>query len=141
MRSQPGAGPLLQAALDPLVAIATLATAASVFGAGFDGASYNVLINLGSIKDTDFVVNSRGRLEAARKRADAGASATEAAVKATSVAAPSAALRPRSGAASKASRSSDFGAGRSKYGFASSAASTLASTCPRPASAPPMSTG
>ncbi|HEX7219013.1 MAG TPA: undecaprenyl-phosphate glucose phosphotransferase [Burkholderiales bacterium] len=38
MRSQPGAGPLLQAALDPLVAIATLATAASVFGAGFDGA-------------------------------------------------------------------------------------------------------
>ena len=38
MRSQPGAGPLLQAALDPLVAIGTLAGAASVFGAGFDGA-------------------------------------------------------------------------------------------------------
>jgi putative colanic acid biosynthesis UDP-glucose lipid carrier transferase len=38
LRSQPGAGALLQAALDPLVAIATLATAASVFGAGFDGA-------------------------------------------------------------------------------------------------------
>jgi putative colanic acid biosynthesis UDP-glucose lipid carrier transferase len=38
LRSQPGAGPLLQAALDPLVAIGTLAAAASVFGAGFDGA-------------------------------------------------------------------------------------------------------
>jgi putative colanic acid biosynthesis UDP-glucose lipid carrier transferase len=38
LRSQPGAGPLLQAALDPLVAIATLAAAVSVFGAGFDGA-------------------------------------------------------------------------------------------------------
>ena len=38
MRGQPGPGPLLQAALDPLVAIATLAAAVSVFGAGFDGA-------------------------------------------------------------------------------------------------------
>ena len=38
MRSQPGAGPLVQAALDPLVAIATLAGAVSVFGGGFDGA-------------------------------------------------------------------------------------------------------
>ena len=38
LRSQPGAGPLLQAALDPLVAIATLAAAVTVFGAGFDGA-------------------------------------------------------------------------------------------------------
>jgi putative colanic acid biosynthesis UDP-glucose lipid carrier transferase len=38
MRSQPGAGPLLLAALDPLVAIATLVGAVSVFGAGFDGA-------------------------------------------------------------------------------------------------------
>jgi putative colanic acid biosysnthesis UDP-glucose lipid carrier transferase len=38
LRSQPGAGPLVQAALDPLVAIATLAAAVSVFGAGFDGA-------------------------------------------------------------------------------------------------------
>ena len=38
MRGQPGAGPLVQAALDPLVAIATLAAAVSVFGAGFDGA-------------------------------------------------------------------------------------------------------
>ena len=38
MRSQPGPGPLVQAALDPLVAIATLAAAVSVFGAGFDGA-------------------------------------------------------------------------------------------------------
>src|SRR5688572_17539799 len=38
MRSQPGAGPLLLAALDPLVAIATLAAAVSLFGAGFDGA-------------------------------------------------------------------------------------------------------
>jgi putative colanic acid biosysnthesis UDP-glucose lipid carrier transferase len=38
LRSQPGAGPLVQAALDPLVAIATLAGAVSVFGGGFDGA-------------------------------------------------------------------------------------------------------
>ena len=38
MRSQPGAGPLVQAALDPLVAIATLAAAVGYFGTGFDGA-------------------------------------------------------------------------------------------------------
>jgi putative colanic acid biosysnthesis UDP-glucose lipid carrier transferase len=38
LRSQPGAGPLVQAALDPLVAIATLAAAVSVFGGAFDGA-------------------------------------------------------------------------------------------------------
>ena len=38
MRSQPGPGPLLQAALDPLVAIASLAGAVSFFGASFDGA-------------------------------------------------------------------------------------------------------
>jgi putative colanic acid biosynthesis UDP-glucose lipid carrier transferase len=38
LRSQPGAGPLVQAALDPLVAIATLAAAVTIFGAGFDGA-------------------------------------------------------------------------------------------------------
>ena len=38
MRSQPGPGPLVQATLDPLVAIATLAAAVSIFGAGFDGA-------------------------------------------------------------------------------------------------------
>jgi putative colanic acid biosysnthesis UDP-glucose lipid carrier transferase len=38
MRSQPGAGTLVQAALDPLVAIATLAAAVSLFGSGFDGA-------------------------------------------------------------------------------------------------------
>jgi putative colanic acid biosynthesis UDP-glucose lipid carrier transferase len=38
LRSQPGAGPLVQAALDPLVAIATLAAAVSAFGRAFDGA-------------------------------------------------------------------------------------------------------
>jgi len=38
MRSQPGPGPLVQAALDPLVAIATLVAAVTLFGAGFDGA-------------------------------------------------------------------------------------------------------
>jgi putative colanic acid biosynthesis UDP-glucose lipid carrier transferase len=38
LRSQPGPGPLLQAALDPLVAIATLAVSVSWLGAGFDGA-------------------------------------------------------------------------------------------------------
>ena len=38
MRGQPGPGPLVQAALDPLVTIATLAAAVSLFGAGFDGA-------------------------------------------------------------------------------------------------------
>lgn len=37
-RIQPGAVPLLQAALDSLVAIAVLAAAVSVFGAGFDAA-------------------------------------------------------------------------------------------------------
>jgi putative colanic acid biosynthesis UDP-glucose lipid carrier transferase len=38
LRSQPGPGPLLQAALDPLVAIGTFAAAVSYFGASFDGA-------------------------------------------------------------------------------------------------------
>jgi putative colanic acid biosynthesis UDP-glucose lipid carrier transferase len=38
LRGQPGPGPLVQAALDPLVAIATLVAAVSFFGAGFDGA-------------------------------------------------------------------------------------------------------
>ncbi len=38
MRSQPGPGALVQAALDPVAAIATLAAAVSFFGAGFDGA-------------------------------------------------------------------------------------------------------
>jgi len=38
LRSQPGPGPLLQAALDPLVAIGTFAAAVSFFGATFDGA-------------------------------------------------------------------------------------------------------
>jgi putative colanic acid biosysnthesis UDP-glucose lipid carrier transferase len=38
LRSQPGPGPLVQAALDPLVAIATLAGAVFYFGTSFDGA-------------------------------------------------------------------------------------------------------
>jgi putative colanic acid biosysnthesis UDP-glucose lipid carrier transferase len=38
LRSQPGPGRLVLAALDPVVAIATLAAAVSLFGAGFDGA-------------------------------------------------------------------------------------------------------
>jgi len=38
LRSQPGPGPLLQAALDPLVVIGTLAGALSFFGAEFNGA-------------------------------------------------------------------------------------------------------
>jgi Undecaprenyl-phosphate glucose phosphotransferase len=38
LRSQPGPGPLLQAALDPLVAIGTFGAAVSFFGATFDGA-------------------------------------------------------------------------------------------------------
>lgn len=37
--------------------------------AAFDGATYNVLINLGSIKDPDFVAQARARLEKARVRA------------------------------------------------------------------------
>ena len=37
MRGQPGAAALLQAAVDPLVAIATLATALAAFGGSFDG--------------------------------------------------------------------------------------------------------
>ena len=38
LRSQPGPGPLLQAALDPLVVIGSLAGALSFFGAEFNGA-------------------------------------------------------------------------------------------------------
>jgi putative colanic acid biosynthesis UDP-glucose lipid carrier transferase len=38
LRSPPGTGSLVRAALDPLIAIATLAAAVSVFGVGFDGA-------------------------------------------------------------------------------------------------------
>jgi putative colanic acid biosynthesis UDP-glucose lipid carrier transferase len=38
LRGQPGAATLVQAALDPLVAIATLAAAVSLFGGRFDGA-------------------------------------------------------------------------------------------------------
>jgi putative colanic acid biosynthesis UDP-glucose lipid carrier transferase len=38
LRSQPGPGPLLQAALDPLVVIGSLAGAVSFFGAEFNGA-------------------------------------------------------------------------------------------------------
>jgi len=39
LRGQPGAGALVQAALDPLAAIATLGAAAHFLGEGFDGAS------------------------------------------------------------------------------------------------------
>jgi len=38
LHSQPGPGALLQAAVDPLVCIATLGAAASFFGGRFDGA-------------------------------------------------------------------------------------------------------
>lgn len=38
--------------------------------AAFDGASYNVLINLGSIRDPEFAAQARARLEKARVRAD-----------------------------------------------------------------------
>jgi Undecaprenyl-phosphate glucose phosphotransferase len=38
LRSQPGAGALMQAAVDPLVAIATLGAAVAAFGGSFDGA-------------------------------------------------------------------------------------------------------
>ena len=63
-----------------------------------------------------------------RGGAGSGAQRDRPAVKATSVAAPSAgdsASRPlAASAAAKSSRSSDFGAGRAKYGWPSSAAST-----------------
>jgi putative colanic acid biosynthesis UDP-glucose lipid carrier transferase len=38
LRTPPGSGPLLQAAIDPLVAIGTLGAAVAVFGGRFDGA-------------------------------------------------------------------------------------------------------
>src|SRR5262245_27956021 len=38
LRGQPGPGPLLLAALDPLAAIATLVAAVAFFGTAFDGA-------------------------------------------------------------------------------------------------------
>src|SRR3990170_8173687 len=38
LRSQPGAGALLQAAIDPLVAIGMLGAALALFGGRFDGA-------------------------------------------------------------------------------------------------------
>ncbi len=66
LRSQPGAGPLLQAALDPLVAIATLAAAATAFGAGFDGA---VLI----LSLLVFAMTFPGGLTGQSARASAGA--------------------------------------------------------------------
>ncbi len=50
--------------------------------AGFDGAAFNILINLGSIKDTDFVVNARGRLQAAQTRANKHAASLDARVRA-----------------------------------------------------------
>ncbi len=66
----------LLALVDELGAIG-LASAISDVGVGgkaaraaFDGASYNVRINLGSITDTDFVVNARARLGESADRAD-----------------------------------------------------------------------
>ena len=71
-----------------------------------------------------------------RGGAGSGAAATASAVNATSVAAPSggdSASSPlAASAAAKSSRSSDFGAGRAKYGCASSRASTAAIDPPRP---------
>jgi formiminotetrahydrofolate cyclodeaminase len=63
-------------------AISDVGVGARAARAGFDGASFNVLINLGSIKDTDFVVNARGRLDAARVRAQAAAAAADEKVRA-----------------------------------------------------------
>jgi glutamate formiminotransferase/formiminotetrahydrofolate cyclodeaminase len=48
--------------------------------AAFDGGRYNVLINLGSIKDATFVAQARSRLSAAQVKADRHAAALDAAV-------------------------------------------------------------
>jgi glutamate formiminotransferase/formiminotetrahydrofolate cyclodeaminase len=61
-------------------AVSDAGVGAKAARAGFDGASYNVLINLGSIRDGDFVVNARARLDAARKRADAASKRADARV-------------------------------------------------------------
>src|SRR5580658_6885445 len=69
--------------------------------------------------------------------------ATAAAVNATSVAAPSAgdsaSIPQAASVLAKSSRSSDFGAGRAKYGSSSSRLSTAASATPSRASAPSAS--
>ena len=51
-------------------AISDVGVGAKAARAAFDGASYNVLINLGSIKDPAFASQARARLEAARARAE-----------------------------------------------------------------------
>ena len=63
MRSQPGAGPLVQAALDPLVAIATLAAAMSAFGRAFDGACLILALLV-------FAMTFPGGLASENRRAD-----------------------------------------------------------------------
>ena len=63
-------------------AISDVGVGARAARAGFDGASFNVLINLGSIKDSDFVVNARARLDAAARRALAASSDADAKVQA-----------------------------------------------------------
>lgn len=54
-------------------AISDAGTGGKAAKAAFDGASFNVLVNLGAIKDEAFVKESRLRLEAARVRAEKAA--------------------------------------------------------------------
>ena len=63
-------------------AISDVGVGAKAARAAFDGASYNVLINLGSIKDTDFVVNASSRLNASRQRAERASAAVDEKVRA-----------------------------------------------------------
>jgi putative colanic acid biosynthesis UDP-glucose lipid carrier transferase len=61
LRSQPGPGPLVQAALDPLVAIATLAAAVSFFGGGFDGACLILALLVFAMTFPGGLTGNRGR--------------------------------------------------------------------------------
>ncbi len=63
-------------------AISDVGVGAKASRAAFDGASYNVLINLGSIKDPDFALQARARLQAARTRTEKLGAAIDAKVRA-----------------------------------------------------------
>ena len=61
-------------------AISDAGTGGKAAKAAFGGASFNVLVNLGAIKDEAFVKESRHRLAGARVRAEKAAALLDAAV-------------------------------------------------------------